>query len=77
MTACANFRYNIRQICKPPGPSQRVIADRAGISSVHLNRILQGKAIPTLECAEKIAAAVDRPLTELLLHPEKIPIETA
>lgn len=49
------FRKNIAPLCKG---KQEEIADKAGISRVFLNRILQGKSEPSLGIAENIAKAV-------------------
>lgn len=46
--------------------SQPEVARRAGISRVHLNRIANGHAEPTLPIAEKIAVATGSSLAKIL-----------
>ena len=48
------------------GLSQTVVADRAGLAASYLSRIENGKILPTVPTAEKIAEALRIPLSELL-----------
>lgn len=49
-----------------PQESARQFARRAGVHYVQLNRIEQGHATPQLDTLERIAQALDLPLTDLL-----------
>jgi len=48
------------------GLSQTVVAERAGLAASYLSRIENGKIFPTVPTAQKIAAALRLPLSELL-----------
>jgi len=45
---------------------QKIIAKKAGISRTFLNRVLRGRAIPSLEIAENIANAAGLSLSEAI-----------
>lgn len=57
------FRTNLRVLCEG---RQRTVADEAGISLVHLNRIINNHTDPSLDVAFAIAKALGKPLGELL-----------
>ena len=48
------------------GLSQTIVAERAGLAASYLSRIENGKIFPTVPTAEKIAAALRLPLSDLL-----------
>lgn len=59
------FRENLEVICAEHGRVQEV-ATKAGLSRIHLSRIIHGHCVPTLDVAAKIADAIGMPLTRLL-----------
>jgi len=63
LTAVAAFRERLAPICRG---RQGEVAERAGISRVYLNRVLNGGAVPSLEIAERIADAAGFSLSEVL-----------
>lgn len=69
MSAVDNFRFNLSSVLKEQNVSQRAVAEGAGLSYVYVNRVLQGKTSPSLECCEKIANAIHLPLEDLISHP--------
>lgn len=71
MAALNNLRENLRVCCDLPDVTQRSVADKALISYVYLNRILQGHAVPTLPVAERLAKAVGVSLGTLIQSPKK------
>lgn len=55
----------IKEICKAKGISQKVLAERCGVSAVTLSRIASGQQMPSVETLAKIAAALSVEFTEL------------
>ena len=51
------------------GLTQTVVARRAGLAASYLSRIENGRIFPTVPTAQKIAAALRVPLSELLKPP--------
>lgn len=66
MQATDTFRKRLREAMHLAGISQRELAERAHTAHPGINRILQGKQVPTLDLADRIADAVGVPLAELL-----------
>lgn len=66
MPARKTFRTRLRAICRVMGISQRELARRAGLTHVHVNRVLQGKAEPSLAVCESLAKAVGQDLGDML-----------
>lgn len=66
MQATDTFRLKLREAMEKIGISQRELAERAHTAHPGINRILQGKQVPTLDLADRIADAVGIPLHELL-----------
>lgn len=64
------FRANLGSLCAEHGRVQE-IADKAGLSRIHLSRIIHGHCVPTLDVAAKIADAVGVPLAGLLKKSSK------
>lgn len=64
--ASANFRDRLREAMKKRGVSQRELAERARTSYAGINRILQGRQVPTIELADRLSDAVGVPLSKLL-----------
>lgn len=61
--AVERFREKIIPICHG---QQEKIAKKAGISRVYLNRVLGGKAVPSLDVAENIAQAAGLTLSQAI-----------
>jgi len=64
--AADTFRDNLRHIMEVRGVSQRELALRANTSHPGINRILQGKQTPTIDLADRLADALEIPLSALL-----------
>lgn len=58
--------YLAAYFAKPGSLSQGEVADKAGIHRVNLNRIINGKQIPSLPHAEAIASATGSTLASIL-----------
>lgn len=71
MHAAKNLRQNLRTYIERSGVSQREIAQRAGMSAVHLNRIVRGHAVPSLSMSADIARAIGCELAILVGHTKK------
>jgi transcriptional regulator with XRE-family HTH domain len=65
-----NFARNLRNAIALRGLSQVACATEAGLTHPNLNRILQGKASPSLATCEALASAVGFEARELFLPPE-------
>ena len=66
LSRAGNFRANLRRIFAA-GACQAAVARDAGISAVHLSRILGGHSPNvTLDTAESLAIALELPLETLL-----------
>lgn len=66
MQATDIFRIRLREAMEKAGLTQRDLADKAKTGYPGINRILQGKQVPTLELADRLAFAVGKPLQKLL-----------
>lgn len=53
-----NFRANLANACNRLGINQAELARRSGVHFTTINRILMGRASPTLEVCERLARAV-------------------
>ncbi len=51
--------------------SQRQLAQRAGVATSHISRIARGEAVPTVDVAARMAAALDVSLDWLCDLPER------
>lgn len=71
MKEVKHFRDNLSWFLEEFGISQRVFAERVGISYPNLNRILKGHAVPGLDTCETIASAcsqsIDQPRFRVLV----------
>lgn len=66
LTRATNLRENLARIFDSWAVQTRVAAD-AGISNVHLNRLLHGKeANPTINVIEALSIALEIPLETLI-----------
>jgi len=62
------MNYRIKEICKDKGVTMEKIAGDLGITPNTLTRNINGN--PTIETLEKIAAALQVPVTELFEQPK-------
>lgn len=69
MNANKNFRDNVRTAMDQSGLSLRKLEAKCGITFSSISRILRGHVDPSISTAERIAEAVDTPLSDLFLHP--------
>lgn len=53
------------------GLSQRAFAEKIETGYTHINRVLTGKADPSLTFCERVANALNVDIVELLMDPEK------
>jgi transcriptional regulator with XRE-family HTH domain len=70
------FRSNVRREVQRTGVLYSVVAEKAGICSTYLSRILNGRSDPTLPVCEKIAFALGTSLEALLAEPAKVAVST-
>ena len=63
-----NFRNKIKELCQSKGITQKELAGKLGISDIILNQTLRGK-YPQLQTLERIANALDVPISELFDRP--------
>jgi transcriptional regulator with XRE-family HTH domain len=61
-----NFRHALSDILAAGRLSKRQLAIRANISRSHLDKILDGQTVPTLEIADRLADASGETLENLL-----------
>lgn len=59
-----NIGERIKNIRKAKGVSQQEVADKIGTGRVQYNRIETGKSEPTVPMLERIAQALDTPVTD-------------
>lgn len=65
-SAADAFRQNIRRILAERGQTQGAFCLDNEMSQEYLSKMLHGKAGPSLEYCERVAAAFDVPLSSLL-----------
>jgi transcriptional regulator with XRE-family HTH domain len=68
-----NLRENLCEIMETIGLSQGQVAEKAHISRVHLNRILQAKVVPSLDLLDPLAEALGCDVSRLLREPKESP----
>jgi len=61
------MKLRILEICKQNGLTQKELAEKVGLSPVGLSKAINGN--PTKETLERIAAALNVPVTELFEQP--------
>lgn len=61
--------FRIKEICKAKGITQKELAERIGISAVGLAKAIGGNT--TIGTLEKIATALDVPVSELFDAPKE------
>ena len=64
------FREKIKEICNKQGITQKELAEKLGITDISLNKSLRGK-YPQLQTLERIAFALNVPISELFEQPKK------
>lgn len=57
------MRFRILELCKEAGINQTELADKIGLSRVGLSKAINGN--PTVDTLERIANALNVPITEL------------
>jgi transcriptional regulator with XRE-family HTH domain len=67
------FLRTLTEIVADGRMSKRQLAIRAKISRSHLDKILDGQTVPTLEIADRIADACGESLENMLAGKVKIP----
>lgn len=65
-----NLSTTMMDLCKEQHLTQEQAAERCGISVHHLNRILRGKATPSLHVLEQICTGLQITPNDLLLSQE-------
>jgi transcriptional regulator with XRE-family HTH domain len=63
-----DFRKKIKETCQKKGITQKDLADKLGITDISLNKTLRGE-YPQLQTLEKIANALEVPITHLFEQP--------
>ena len=63
-----NFRASVKRICRQKGMTQKALAEKLGIGDISLNQTLRGK-YPQLQTLERIADALEVPVSELFEQP--------
>lgn len=61
-------KFRIKEICKERGITQKELAEKIGISAVGLAKALAGNT--TIGTLDKIADALEVPITELFVAPD-------
>ena len=67
------FGSVIRQLRKSRGWSQERLAADAGVNRSYMGEIERARAVPTLATAEKLAQALEMPLSVLIVRCERPP----
>lgn len=70
MSDSENFRRNLRIALQARDLSQNELAEIAGLKGPYVNRVLQGKTVPSLAQCGRLAKAAGFPLIALLAAPE-------
>lgn len=58
-------KFRIKTLCNQYGTTQKDLAERVGLSTTSLSRIITGDQTPSLETLEKIAFALGCEVSEL------------
>lgn len=70
MKATALVAWNVRKLRVRHAISQEALAVDAGVDRSYVGRIERGVENPTVETLEKLAAALDAPVADLLAVPK-------
>lgn len=65
------MELRIKEVLKEQGVTNIFLADKVGITRPNMSNIVNGKTKPSLETLEKIADALNVPITELFEHPKQ------
>ena len=65
------FGIAVRQFRETHGWSQEALAERADLNRSYLGEVERGRVIPSLATAQKLALALEIPLSQLLAHCEQ------
>ena len=65
------FGIAVRQFRETHGWSQESLAERADLNRSYLGEVERGRVIPSLATAQKLALALEIPLSQLLAHCER------
>lgn len=68
-----DFGQTVRHFREHHGWSQELLAEKADLNRSYLGEVERGQVIPSLATADKLAAALDLPLSRLLAHCERHP----
>jgi len=71
MEASQVFRENVSRVMKGCGLTQKKLAEKAGITEAHLNRVLRGTSCPSVDVCDKIATALEIQVAALFIAPVK------
>ncbi len=66
VAASENFRHNLAEAIEAFDLQKKDVAEQAGTSRAHLDRVLKGEAVCTLPLCDRFAHAVRLPLLALL-----------
>ena len=72
LSLAQKFGARVRDLRLAKGYTQEAFADRCGFFRTYLSRIETGRANPTLNAIEVIAAALGLSITELFRQAEKV-----
>ena len=64
-----DFRKRIKEVCQEKGMTQKDLAEKLGITDISLNKTLRGE-YPQLQTLEKIANALNIPISDLFEQPK-------
>ena len=65
-----DFRKRIKEVCQEKRMTQKDLAEKLGITDISLNKTLRGE-YPQLQTLEKIASALNVPISELFERPQE------
>lgn len=65
------MELRIKEVLKEQGVTNIFLADKVGITRPNMSNIVNGKTKPSLETLEKIADALNVPITELFEQPKQ------
>ena len=71
MDSLQHFRDNVKAAMQERGMSYRALAEAAGMGYPFINRIVTGKANPSIDVADKLADALGIPLSDLLVDSKR------
>ena len=63
-----DFRKRIKEVCQEKRMTQKDLAEKLGITDISLNKTLRGE-YPQLQTLERIASALNVPISELFEQP--------